>query len=80
MPSGRNPVPKKHLPDDPFDAILRPPPDETHEQRQLRIVREQEAWRISRAIDESITAERRLRKKRRVVRLLLLGQSESGEH
>ena len=75
----RNPVPQKHLPDDPFDAILRPPPDESGEQRQIRIEREQDARRVSLAIDESIKAERQLRKKKRIVRLLLLGQSESGK-
>ena len=65
--------------DDPFDDILRPPPGETPQQRELRLAREEEARRISLAIDASIKAERQARRKKRIVRLLLLGQSESGE-
>ncbi|KZT24145.1 G-alpha-domain-containing protein [Neolentinus lepideus HHB14362 ss-1] len=65
--------------DDPFEAILRPPPGETAEQKAERIRREEEAKRVSQAIDESLKQERIERKKRRVVRLLLLGQSESGK-
>lgn len=66
-------------PDDPFDAALRPPPGETPGERELRLAREDEALKISMAIDANIKAERLARKKKRVVRLLLLGQSESGE-
>ncbi|KAF9484836.1 G-alpha-domain-containing protein [Pholiota conissans] len=65
--------------DDPLDEVLRPPPDETSEERQIRESREAEARRISQAIDASIKAERAARRKRRIVRLLLLGQSESGK-
>ncbi|KAG6873913.1 hypothetical protein C0995_009693 [Termitomyces sp. Mi166 len=65
--------------DDPLDDALRPPPDESPEQRDLRIAREEEASRVSQAIDASIKAERQARKKKRIVRLLLLGQSESGK-
>lgn len=65
--------------DDPLDEVLRPPPDETPEEREIREQREAEARRISQAIDASIKAERQARRKRRIVRLLLLGQSESGE-
>jgi len=64
--------------DDPLDEILKPPPDESLEQRQLRLDREAEAKRVSQAIDASIKAERTARRKKRIVRLLLLGQSESG--
>ncbi|KAF5383149.1 hypothetical protein D9615_005013 [Tricholomella constricta] len=64
--------------DDPLDEALRPPPDETPEQREIRLAREEEANRISQAIDASIKAEKQARKKKRIVRLLLLGQSESG--
>lgn len=66
--------------DDPLDEVLKPPPDETFEQRQLRLEREAEAKRVSQAIDASIKAERTARRKKRIVRLLLLGQSESGEY
>ncbi|KAF6757650.1 guanine nucleotide binding protein, alpha subunit [Ephemerocybe angulata] len=65
--------------DDPLDEVLRPPPDETTDQRQIRLDREAEAKRISLAIDASIKAERQARRKKRIVRLLLLGQSESGK-
>jgi len=64
--------------DDPLDEILKPPSDESLEQRQLRLDREAEAKRVSQAIDASIKAERTARRKKRIVRLLLLGQSESG--
>ncbi|KAJ2915866.1 hypothetical protein MD484_g4551, partial [Candolleomyces efflorescens] len=74
------PVPAGHRPsDDPLDEVLRPPPDETPEQRQIRLEREAEAKRISLEIDATIKAERQARRKKRIVRLLLLGQSESGK-
>jgi hypothetical protein len=76
------PVPARHPPrpsDDPFNELLRPPPDETPEQREIRQAREEEAQKVSMAIDASIKTERQERKKKRIVRLLLLGQSESGE-
>jgi len=63
---------------DPLDEVLKPPSDETPEQRELRLEREAEAKRVSLAIDASIKAERHARRKKRIVRLLLLGQSESG--
>jgi hypothetical protein len=63
---------------DPFDEVLKPPPNETPEERAQRIASEEEARRVSMAIDEAIKAERQMRKKKRVIRLLLLGQSESG--
>jgi len=66
------------VPIDPFDELLRPPMDETPEQRALRLAREEQARNVSAAIDASIKAERIARRKKRIVRLLLLGQSESG--
>ena len=66
--------------DDPLDEVLRPPPNETPEQRQIRLTREAEAKRVSMAIDASIKAERQVRRRKRIVRLLLLGQSESGKY
>ncbi|EKM58246.1 uncharacterized protein PHACADRAFT_252432 [Phanerochaete carnosa HHB-10118-sp] len=65
---------------DPIAAILRPPAGETESERQLRLQREAEAKRISDAIDEELRAEeRRFRKRKEDVRLLLLGQAESGK-
>lgn len=74
MPSGS----KSHLEYDPLDELLKPPPGETEEDRVIRLAQEAEAQRISHQIDESIKAERQQQKKKSVVRLLLLGQSESG--
>ncbi|KAJ6600039.1 guanine nucleotide-binding protein alpha-4 subunit [Mycena vulgaris] len=64
---------------DPLDAVLRPPPDETPEDAVVRETREAEARRVSAEIDAEIRAERQARRKKRIVRLLLLGQSESGK-
>ncbi|KAL1743993.1 guanine nucleotide binding protein, alpha subunit [Schizophyllum fasciatum] len=64
---------------DAFDAALRPPPDETPAEREARLAREEEARRVSAEIDAEIKAERQAKKKKRIVRLLLLGQSESGK-
>jgi hypothetical protein len=72
-------LPQNHLAD-PFEAILRPPPGETSAQRDTRILAEQLAKRVSDAIDEQLRAERaELKKSRSDVRILLLGQSESGK-
>ncbi|KAF5351154.1 hypothetical protein D9756_008283 [Leucocoprinus leucothites] len=64
---------------DPLDEVLRPPADESSEERAVRLEREEEARRVSAKIDASIKAERNARRKKRIVRLLLLGQSESGK-
>lgn len=73
------PMMSRHHQDvDPLDAVLRPPPDETNEQRALRIASEEHAKAVSEEIDAAIRAEQQRRKKR-VVKLLLLGQSESGK-
>lgn len=64
--------------DDPIAAALTPPHDESPEARAIRISREEEALRVSQAIDESIRIERQMNKKNKIVRILLLGQSESG--
>ncbi len=64
--------------DDPLARVMLPPPDETPEERDLRLQTEDEARRISEAIDESLRLERLSQKKKKTVKLLLLGQSESG--
>lgn len=79
MPAREPPVPVQgQYSSDPLDAALRPPLDETEEEKAQRLAEEAEAKRISHEIDESIRQERQLKKKSKVVRLLLLGQSESG--
>ncbi|KAJ6615783.1 guanine nucleotide binding protein, alpha subunit [Mycena sp. CBHHK59/15] len=57
------------------------PPDETPSERQARLEQEQEEKRVSDEIDDDLRRERADRKKRarREVRVLLLGQSESGK-
>ena len=64
--------------DDPLAVALSPPHDESPEAKSIRIAREEEALRVSQAIDESIRIERQKNKKNKIVRILLLGQSESG--
>ncbi|KAF9492102.1 G-alpha-domain-containing protein [Pleurotus eryngii] len=65
---------------DPLSAALAPPPGETLEQKELRLKAEAEAKRISDGIDDMIRQERHDRKRGRAeVKVLLLGQSESGK-
>lgn len=80
MPSKEAPVAVRgQYSNDPLDAALRPPIDETNEEQAERMAKEEEALRVSQAIDESIRLEKLQRKKAKAVRLLLLGQSESGK-
>lgn len=65
--------------EDPITFLLKPPTNETLQQREVRLHNEAEAKRVSDQIDEGIKAERALWKKRKeTTKLLLLGQSESG--
>ena len=65
---------------DPLERALLPPPNETPEQRELRERRELEAKKVSDDIDEQLRQEKAaLRKKKQEVKILLLGQSESGK-
>ncbi|KZT36488.1 G-alpha-domain-containing protein [Sistotremastrum suecicum HHB10207 ss-3] len=64
---------------DPLTLAIAPPPDESPEQKTRREAEEQEAKRVSEAIDEALKQERLSDKKKRPVKLLLLGQSESGK-
>lgn len=64
---------------DPFLQFMRPPPNETPAQMTARLKREADAQRISDLIDEDIRQARNVAKhERNVVKLLLLGQAESG--
>ncbi|CAL1708399.1 unnamed protein product [Somion occarium] len=66
--------------DDPLSIFMKPPPYETDEERTDRLRREAEEKRVSDQIDEYIKAERAaMKKKRSDIKLLLLGQSESGK-
>jgi guanine nucleotide-binding protein alpha-1 subunit len=64
--------------DDPLSSALSPPQDELPDAKIIRIRREEEARLVSQTIDEAIRLERQANKKTKVVRVLLLGQSESG--
>lgn len=64
---------------DPLAIFTSPPANETPEARAIRLRREAEAQRVSDAIDESIKAEKAaMRKQKTAIKMLLLGQSESG--
>ncbi|KAH9924236.1 G-alpha-domain-containing protein [Amylocystis lapponica] len=71
----------RSLDDDPFAQYLAPPSDETTEQKEQRLSAEAEARRISDKIDEQLKEERAALKnsKKKPVKVLLLGQSESGK-
>ncbi|TDL21099.1 G-alpha-domain-containing protein [Rickenella mellea] len=65
---------------DPFTAALLPPPNETPEQRERRLQEEYEAIQRSNDIDEQLKRDgMALRKHKECVKVLLLGQSESGK-
>ncbi|KAJ8456515.1 hypothetical protein ONZ45_g2202 [Pleurotus djamor] len=65
---------------DPLDIVTAPPVGESPEARAVREKREAEAKRISDRIDEDIKLEKvALKKQKNVLRVLLLGQAESGK-
>lgn len=65
---------------DPLAIVTAPPPNETPEEKAAREEREAEAQRISDQIDDELRAERAaLKKQEQIVKILLLGQSESGK-
>jgi len=65
--------------EDPLTRALQPPIDESPRTKSLRLSDEEEAKRRSELIDLELKKERKERRKKRSVRLLLLGQSESGK-
>jgi len=54
------------------------PPIETPQQRDARLEKEREAKKVSDEIDEQLRMEATLTKGKHEIRLLLLGQRESG--
>jgi hypothetical protein len=66
---------------DPLAMVLAPPHDETPEERALRIKTEEKAKKLSEDIDKYLKrdGEDAAKKRTATVRLLLLGQSESGK-
>ncbi|THH27373.1 hypothetical protein EUX98_g6819 [Antrodiella citrinella] len=66
--------------DDPLAVAIRPSPGESAQEKEIRLQREAEAKRVSDRIDEQLSQDReRYRKSKQDVRLLLLGQAESGK-
>ena len=60
--------------DDSWSAIFKPPLNESLQQRQERIARQQEATRISQEIDDAIEKSRKqLEKRNKAIKVLLLG-------
>ena len=65
--------------DDPFTSAMMPPPDETSDQRRAREQKENDAKRRSDEIDKMLQADVvAFKKRKKQVKVLLLGQSESG--
>ncbi|KAH8079422.1 G-alpha-domain-containing protein [Cristinia sonorae] len=68
---------------DPLAILIAPPPNESPASRAERLQAEAEARRVSEQIDEEIRRERmdqrKWEKEKRTVKVLLLGQSESGK-
>ncbi|TDL27757.1 heterotrimeric G protein alpha subunit [Rickenella mellea] len=66
---------------DPLTLAIAPPSDETPEQRAIRLREEEDAKQISDEIDRQIEADAAelKRKRKAVIKVLLLGQSESGK-
>ncbi|KAG1771924.1 guanine nucleotide binding protein, alpha subunit, partial [Suillus placidus] len=66
--------------DDAWSNIFKPPPNETAEEKCERIAHQQEAQRVSQDIDEGILESKKLLdKKKKAIKVLLLGQAESGK-
>ncbi|KAJ6502886.1 guanine nucleotide binding protein, alpha subunit [Mycena vitilis] len=65
---------------DPIAAALAPASDESSEDREKRIISERAAKQVSDEIDDQLNRERQLAKSQvKPVKILLLGQSESGK-
>lgn len=60
--------------DDPLTRAIAPPPNETSAERELRMAAEQEAKRVSDAIDEELNRQRIADKRNpKPIKILLLG-------
>ncbi|OSD01148.1 G-alpha-domain-containing protein [Trametes coccinea BRFM310] len=64
---------------DPLAAALLPPADETPDQREARLRQEEEAKKRSENIDRMLKHDEKSRRRKKTVKVLLLGQSESGK-
>ncbi|KAF8435633.1 guanine nucleotide binding protein, alpha subunit [Boletus edulis BED1] len=64
---------------DPFWAALQPPANESLADRDRRLFAELEAKRVSDGIDEMLRQEKKEMRMKQEIKILLLGQSESGK-
>jgi guanine nucleotide-binding protein alpha-1 subunit len=64
---------------DPLTAALQPPANESPDERDGRVRAEQEAKKRSDNIDRMLRDTERRNRRRKVIKVLLLGQSESGK-
>lgn len=64
---------------DPLAAALMPPPNESAADRERRLEAESEAKRVSDGIDEMLRAEKKEKRTKPEIKVLILGQSESGK-
>nr|WBU87316.1 G-alpha-domain-containing protein [Ganoderma boninense] len=67
-------------PDDPLSKALQPPLDESPEERAARLHQQEDAIRVSKEIDDDIALARKAYERRKkAIKILLLGQAESGK-
>ncbi|KAI6136174.1 guanine nucleotide binding protein, alpha subunit [Pisolithus sp. B1] len=64
---------------DPLSVALQPPENETPADRDRRLLAEQEAKQVSDRIDEMLREEKKEKRLKPEIKILLLGQSESGK-
>ncbi|PCH39013.1 G-protein alpha subunit [Wolfiporia cocos MD-104 SS10] len=66
--------------DDPLAKALQPPPDESPDDRALRLQQQKEAQAVSHKIDERIQEDKKVfDRRKKAIKILLLGQAESGK-
>ena len=64
---------------DPLSVALQPPPNESQAEREGRLRQETEAKKRSDNIDKMLRDTERRNRKKKTIKVLLLGQSESGK-
>ena len=64
---------------DPLSVALQPPPNESQAEREGRLRQENEAKKRSDNIDKMLRDTERRNRKKKTIKVLLLGQSESGK-
>ncbi|KAJ7608800.1 guanine nucleotide binding protein, alpha subunit [Roridomyces roridus] len=73
-------VPRRFMEDDPIANAIAPPQNESPQEQERRLHKERAAKQVSDAIDAELSREQLHEKKRpKPVKILLLGQSESGK-